>query len=90
MWQLIATVVGGWSFRAWSLGTGGAGETTKKNSSSVASVEGGAQEGFHATAILGHPKSLWIEVHSQARADHITLLNVPDIQLRALPYNSAT
>lgn len=60
----------------------------RKKSPSVVSVVGDAQHACPATGTLGKLKSLCTEVHSLARADHITLPGVTDIQLHALPYKS--
>lgn len=62
----------------------------RKNSPSIVSVAGGAQEDCPATGTQGKLKPLQTQVHSLARADRITLPGVPDIRLHALPYNSAT
>ena len=60
----------------------------RKNSPSIVSVAGGAQEGCPATQTPGKLKSLHTQVHSLPRADRIILPGVPDTQLHALPYNS--
>lgn len=61
----------------------------RKKSPCIVSIARGAQQGCPATGTLGKLKSLCTEVHSLARAHGVTLHGVPEIQLHALPYNSA-
>lgn len=79
MWQLETAVGSGHSFRAWSLGSSGTEERIRKTSPSVVSVASGTEEGCPATATIGNPKSLRIQFHDPARAEHVTLPGVPGV-----------